>query len=100
MDLILIMAIIGLVVFFFKRFSNVVYVIAIIDIFLRIVNFINVKLLTGTIHTWISNNIPANIPVILSKYASGLLYNILIYLYVIVFILFEAYIIKAFFKRN
>ncbi len=100
MDLIVFLAILGLVIFFFKRFFNVINAIAIIDIFLRIVAFLNLEFLTGEIHKWIEINIPENIPAILSNYSSGLFYTILLYLYVLSFIIFEFYIIKTFFKRK
>jgi len=50
MDVIIIMAVIGIVVFFFKRtFSGFVYAVAMTDIFLRILDFVKVKLFAGNI---------------------------------------------------
>lgn len=100
MDLIIILAVIALVIFFFKRFSNVVYIIVIVDIFLRIVNYINVRFLTGVVHNFIATNFPSSVPAVLAKYSNGLFYDVLMVLFVIVYIIFESYIIRTFFKRN
>ena len=100
MDLIILLVLLGLVIFFFKRFSSFIYFIAITDIFLRIVTFIKIELTSGDIYAILNKYIPANILAILGNYSSGLLYTILVWLYVIAFIIFECYIIRTFFRKK
>lgn len=100
MDLVILLVLIALVIFFFKRFSNVIYCLGIIDIFLRIVTFIKVQLLKGEIYVFINKYFPASIPKIIENYSSGLLYTILLWLYVAGMIIFEFYLIRNFFRRK
>lgn len=100
MDLVILLVLLGVVIFFFRRFSSFIYFIAITDIFLRIVTFIKLELTTGEIFAFLNKYIPANIPAILGNYSSGLLYTILVWLYVIAFIIFEGYIIRTFFRKK
>ena len=102
MDLIIILVLIGVVIFFFRRFSNFVYFIAIIDMFFRLLDIINEKLIRGLsaqIYLFF-NNIPDSIPNLLSKYSSGLLYELLFWLYIVIFIIFLGYIIRTFFRKK
>lgn len=100
MDLVILLVLMGLVIFFFKRFSNVIYFIAIADILLRIVTFVKEQLATGEILAFMNKYIPANIPAIIGNYSSGLLYNILVWLYVVAFVIFEFYILRTFFRKK
>lgn len=100
MELIILVAIIGFVVFFFKRFSNVVYAVAIIDIMLRILTFIKLNIGLKDVANIIDKYIPANIPAIIDKYSSGVVTTVLLWIYVVIFIIFEGYVIKAFFNKK
>jgi hypothetical protein len=100
MDLVILLVLIGLVVFFHKKFSSVIYFIAIADILLRIITFIKDKITGGQIHDFINKYVPADIPTILSKYSTGLLHDILIWLYVVAFAIFEFYMIRQFFRKK
>lgn len=100
MDLVVLLVLMGLVIFFFRRFSNFIYFIGFIDILLRIINFIKDQLFRGEIYAFIDKYIPKSIPTIIDNYSSGLLYTILLWLYVVGMIVFEFYIIKIFFRRR
>ena len=100
MDLIILIILIGIVIFFFRRFSSFIYFIAITDIFFRIITFIKIELTSGDIYAIINKYIPASIPTLLSNYSSGLLYTILVWLYVVAMIIFEFYIIRIFFRKR
>lgn len=100
MDLIIVLIIIGLIVFFFRRFSSFIYAFAIIDIFLRIMTFLKDQLTKGDLRATLSRYIPASIPSILSKYSEGLLFTILLWLCVIAYIIFLTYLIKTFFRKK
>lgn len=90
----------GVVIFFFKKFESFIYCLGIVDIFLRIVTFIKVQLLKGEIYAFVNKYIPASIPTILGNYSSGLLYTILLWLYVAGMVIFEFYLIRSFFRRR
>ena len=100
MDLVILLILMGIVIFFFKRFSNFIYFIAITDILLRIITFVKEELTTGEIYAFINKYIPSNIPAIIGNYSSGLLYTILVWLYVIAFIIFEFYVLRTFFRKK
>ncbi len=100
MDLIILVILIGIVVFFFKTFSSFIYFLAIVDIFLRIITFFKLQLANYEIYAILNKYIPTSIPGILNAYSTGILNTVLIWLYVIAMIIFESYIIKTFFRKK
>ena len=100
MDLIVIIALIVLVLFFFRRFSSFVYLIGILDRLFRLITFIKLELTSGEVYNFISKYIPESIPNVLQHYSSGLLYTILLWAYIIIMIIFEGYVIRTFFRRK
>jgi len=99
MDLIIFMAILGCVVFFIKGLNNVVFAIGVIDIFLRIVDWFKPKLGSGEIYQFLVTYFPGNVLEICDKYTNGVVFDILTWVYVIIFIIFECYLIKAMFRH-
>lgn len=99
-DLIVLIFLIVFVIFFFKDFSCFVYFIALFDILLRIFTFIKLNIPLQDIAAVIDNYIPESIPSLLSKYITGVPYTIVVWLYVLIFIVFEVYIIKTFWKKK
>lgn len=100
MEVVIIMAILGAIVFFFKRtFSGFVYAVGMVDIFLRIVAFLKGKILGGSALTFVNRWFPSSIYGLIESYTNGVLETILIWIYVIIMIIFEAYIIKGFIKK-
>lgn len=100
MDLVILLVLIGIVVFIFKKFSSFIYFVAIADIFLRIMTFIKLQISNYEIYNFLNKYIPTSIPGILNTYSSGILNTILIWLYVIGMMIFEFYIIRTFFKKK
>lgn len=98
--IILILIIIILVLLFKKTFSSLIYAIVIVDIFLRITAFIKVNLLTGNLYNFFNNYFPESLPRIIDKYSSGLFNNILMWILLIVYVMFEFYIIRTFLKKR
>jgi len=99
MDAIIFIILLLVVIFFFKRLSNTVFFIAIVDIALRILTFIKYNTFKE-IKTFIGRYFPENIPHIISKYAKGDLYTILVWIYVILMIIFLYYVVRIFIKRK
>lgn len=96
-DLIIIIILLILVAFVFRKFSSFIYSIVIIDLFFRIVDYI-VDKLPGM--TEIDNFLPDSIPTILAKYTNGTLYDVLEWIYVGVYAIFLGYIIVYFVKKR
>ena len=77
MDLIILIILIAIIVFFFKDFTAFVYSLGIIELFLRIVNFIANNIGKNDVAIWLNNTFPNSIFTILAKYSNGLLYTVL-----------------------
>ena len=99
MDAIIFFVLLIIVIFFFKRFSNTVFFVAIFDIFLRILTFLRDNTFQE-IKEFVSKYFPENIPNIISKYAKGDLYKILVWIYVIIMIFFLYYVVKIFIRKK
>lgn len=101
MDVVIIMIILGCVVFFFKRtFSGFVYAVGAVDIFLRLLAFLKINLLSGEISNFISAYLPTSIPSLINKYTNGGFNTFLILIYVGIMVVFEFYIIRTFIKKR
>lgn len=101
MEVVIVMAIIGAIVFFFKRtFSGFVYAVGMVDIFLRILTFLKAQLLGGEVLVFVNKWFPASVPAMIDKYADGALYTILFWIYIGIMIVFEFYTIRAFLGKK
>lgn len=101
MDVIILIAVIVLFVFLFKKtFSSFVYAVAITDIFFRIVTYLKIKLTAGSLYAFLDKNIPTNIPQVIEKYTNYEFSIVLIWGYVILMIVFEFYAIRTFMKKR
>lgn len=100
MDAIFIIIILLLVIVAYHKLSKFAYALAIIDILLRILNFIKLNLGVLEIKTFISKYFPSDIPSLIYKYTDGALSDILVWGYVIIFIVFLFYIIRAFVRNK
>lgn len=101
MEVVILMAIVGLFVFFLKRtFSGFIYSIAVVDIFLRLLAFLKTNLFTGEVAKFFVKYFPNSIPSIIDKYTSSTLETVLIWVYVGIMIIFEFYVIRTFFNKK
>lgn len=101
MDVIILIAVIVLFVFLFKRtFSSFVYAVAVTDIFFRIVTYLKIKLTSGSLYAFIDANIPSNIPTVIEKYTNYEFSLVLIWAYVVIMIVFEFYAIRTFMHKK
>ena len=86
MDLIILLALIVIIAFFFRDYKNVVYFLGIVEIFFRIIHFIGDHLKISELNKFINDYIPQSLFTMLGKYSNGLLYEILIWLLLAIFI--------------
>lgn len=100
MDLIILVIIIGLIIFFYKKFRNVIYFLGIVEIFFRIVHVVGDLIGVKVINDAINSFIPESILSIFAKYSSGLLYDIIVWIFVVLFVIFEYYLIRGFFSKS
>lgn len=101
MDVIILIAVIVLFVFLFKRtFSSFVYAVAVTDIFFRIVTYLKIRLTSGSLYAFLDRYIPSNIPAVIEKYTNDEFSIVLIWGYVILMIVFEIYAIRIFMKKK
>lgn len=100
MDLAIFLILLALVIFFFKRFSSFIYFVAIVDIFLRILTFIKNNVNVPELYALINRYIPENVPSIIGKYTNGIIYTILVWIYVIIFCIFLFYVTRTFFRKK
>lgn len=101
MDVIILIAVIVLFVFLFKRtFSSFVYAVAVTDIFFRIVTYLKIRLTSGSLYAFLDRYIPSNIPSVIEKYTNDEFSIVLIWGYVILMIVFEFYAIRIFMKKR
>ena len=98
-DLIVLLVLLGVVIFWFRRFSSFVYAVAIIDIFLRIMTFIRDNSVPE-LKSLIGKYFPESIPAIIGNYSNGIFYTILMWIYVGIFTVFLVYITKYFIKKR
>lgn len=100
MEVIIVLALLALVVAYFKNVKSLIYGLAIIEIFLRIMSFIKSNIGIPKVSEIIGEYLPSSIPEIIGKYSSGLFYKILIWAFVICMIWFLVYLIMYLFKRK
>lgn len=100
MDGIIIIIILIVVGVYFRKVDKIVMGVAIIDIFLRLFNYIISNIQINGISEYIEKYLPVSIPSIIGNYTTDIIYNILMWLYVICMAIFLGYTVKYFFKKK
>ena len=98
MDIVIIFIVLLIVALVFKRVSNVIIFFGLIDIFLRIIDYIG-KHTSSDINNFINKIFPDSIPAIINKYSTGVLEDILMWVYVGLMILFLYYVFRMLLHR-
>lgn len=86
--------------FFVRKINSLVYFIPIIDIGLRIINFLKLNINSIELTNFFNQYVPSSIPNVIDKYTSGFFNEFLMWVYVIIFIIFEIKLIGTFIKRK
>ena len=100
MDLIIILLLVILTIIFFRKFSNVVYVICIIDIFLRILSRLEIMLGVPEFSTLINKYFHSSMLDIINSYSTGIINTILVWLLLAVYVVFLFYVTQTFFRKK
>jgi len=100
MDLIIIVLLIVLTIFFFRKFSNVVYVICIIDMFLRILDRLDLLLGVPEFSNLVNKYFHNSMLDMIHSYTSGIIYTIFSWVLLIIYIVFLFYVIQTFFRKK
>lgn len=98
MDIVILLIIVLLIAIIFKRVSNTIIFLGLIDVFLRIVNFIGNNTTKG-INKIIDKYFPSSIEGIICKYSSDLVETILVWGYVLLMVMFVYYVFRMLLKR-
>ena len=98
MDILVIFIILLIVALVFKKVSNVIIFFGLIDVFLRILDYIG-KNTVEDVNNIINKLFPDSIPAIISAYSSGTLESILMWVYVFLMILFVYYVFRMLLHR-
>ncbi len=100
LDLVVLIVLIVLVIIYSKRFETYIFGFGMIDILFRILNIINSYIPVKEIRSFINTYIPASVPNVINKYASGVFNIVLIWAYVVIMTIFLYYVVKIFIKRK
>ena len=98
MDIVIIFVILLIVALVFKKASNVFIFFGLIDIFLRIMDYIGNNTI-DEVNNVINKILPDSIPAIISKYLDGALESIIMWGYILLMILFVYYVFKMLLHR-
>lgn len=99
-DVVLLIVLIVAGVCYFRRLDSSVYFIASLDIFFRILTFIKNNLGVKEISEFISKYFPESIPAVIYKYTDGVVSDILVWIYVIMFVVFLFYTVQILWKKR
>ena len=99
-DVIIIVALILFAFCWFRKFSKTVYAVAIIDIFLRLINYISANIGIPGFNNWVKSLFPASMPGLLDKYMDGILLTIFVWIYVALMVAFLFYVTRTFIKKR
>lgn len=99
-DVVLLIVLIVAGVCYFRRLDSSVYFIASLDIFFRILTFIKNNLGVKEISEFIGKYFPESIPSVIYKYTDGVVSDILVWIYVIMFAVFLFYTIQILWKKR
>lgn len=99
-DAIIVVALIIVSFCWFRRLSKTVYAVAIIDIFLRLINYISANIGIKGFHKWVKSIFPVSLPELLDNYMDGVVLAVFEWIYVGLMVIFLFYIVRAFVRKK
>ena len=99
-DVIIILALIIVAFCWFRRFSKMVYAVAIIDIFLRLINYISANIGIPGFNGWVKSIFPSSMPGLLDIYMDGILLTVFVWIYVFLMVVFLFYVTRTFLRKK
>lgn len=100
MDAVIIIILLVVVGFYFRRFDKVIMGVGIVDIFLRIFNYLINNIQINGISEYIEKYLPSSIPTIINNYTQDIVANILMWVYVICMSIFLFYCVRYFIRKK
>jgi len=97
MGLIILVVVLIIIIAVFRDFRSFLYAFAIVDILLRIINFICSQI---SAVNEVLGKIPSSIASMIRAESSGTLETVLLWGYVVLYVLFLTYLIPAFFRKK
>lgn len=99
MSLIILLVILVLILVVCRNFASFLYAFAISDIVLRIIAFINSQLNVASVNN-ILGKFPNSIEAMIAADSSGVIYTVLMWIYVALYMVFVSYLIPTFFRKR
>ena len=99
-DAIIVVALIIFAFCWFRRFSKMVYAVAIMDIFFRLIRYISANIGIPGFKGWAKALFPKSIPALLDTYMDGLLLTIFEWVYIFFMVVFLCYSIRSFIRKK
>lgn len=99
MDLLIIIVLVIIVLAVFKDWRLIIYTIGTLEVFFRLIHHIGDKLNLISINPFVDKYIPTSLYNVLAKYTSGVIYDILSWVLIIIFIMFLVYLVKYIIRR-
>lgn len=101
MNLVVIVLVVGaLAVLIFRRFSRFVYYIGIVDIFLKLLDYIANNVPITFLTNFINKYFPNSVASIIRSYTTGIFTTVLIWGLVIIYVILLFYLLKIFLKKK
>ncbi len=100
MDLVLVLIILAVVIFWRKDFKFCVYSLGILEIFFRLIHFLGDHIKFININGFINKYIPESLFSIIDKYTSGIVCDIISWILVFCFCAFLYYLVRYIIKKK
>ena len=100
LDAVIVLALVIFAVCWFRKFSKLVYAFGVIDIFLRLLHFIASNLGIKEFTRWVNRIFPRSIPAIIANYSGGIIYTILLWIYIVLMVFFLGYSFRTLIRKK
>ena len=87
------------IIFLFKNFNACVYFVVMVDIFLRIVTYLKINYFRDDAFSFF-DVIPSSVLNIINSFELGMFNEILIIIYIVIYIVFEMLLIRLFIEKR